>query len=132
MVLLALQALTEGESTGNSSTSLSRDLAMQLMAMVDSGAHGESLRARTIRAMSAVKNDELRDWLIAHVTRKSRILRRLTLADPTPTAVAALQALQRTYASDPTAMQVIELVRKEGHDRRWLARDTGLPMEQAP
>jgi hypothetical protein len=132
MVLLALQALTEGESTGNSSTSLSRDLAMQLMAMVDSGAHGESLRARTIRAMSAVKNDELRDWLIAHVTRKSRILRRLTLADPTPTAVAALQALQRTYASDPTAMQVIELVRKEGHDRRWLARDTGLPLEHTP
>ncbi len=132
IVLLALQAVAEEGATGNSPTSLSRDLAMQLMAMVDSGAHGENMRARTIRAMSAVKNDDLRDWLIAHVTRKSRILRRLTLSDPTPTAVAALQALQRSYASDPIATLVIELARKEGHDRRWLARDTGLPVEHAP
>lgn len=129
MVLLALQALTEAAATGDSQTSLSRDLAMQLMAMVDSGAHGESLRARTIRAMSAVKNDQLRDWLITHVTRKSRILRRLTLAEPTPTAVAAFQALQRTYGGDQIALPVIELVRKDGHDRRWLAHDTGLPVE---
>ncbi len=129
MVALALQALVEFAETADAPTSLSRDVVLRLMEMVDAGAHGETLRARMIRAMSAVRNDELRVWLIMHVTRKSRILRRLTLADPTHTAVAALHALQRTYASDPTVLPVIALVQKEGHDRRWTARDTGSSVE---
>lgn len=129
MIMLALQVLGESAASTEASTSLSRDLVLELRAMVDAGTRGDTLRARTIRAMTALKNDEQRDWLISHVTRRSRILRRLTLTDPTHTAVAAVQALQLTYARDPVAMPVIELVRKEGHDRRWLWRDTASHVE---
>ncbi len=132
MIVLALQTLMES-APGTGTTGVpSRDVLEQLMALVDAGVQSEGVRARMIRAAAVVRNDTVRDWLIAIVTRKSRILRRLTLADPSPTAVAAAQALQRTFAGDPIAAPVNELVRKEGHDRRWLAHDSAGGGEATP
>ena len=128
LVVLALQALTESCDTP---TSLPREFVSQLMEMVDAAKQSDTVRARMVRALSAVEDESVRDWLISIVIRKSRILRRITLTDVSHTAVAAVHALQQTWSTDASALPVIALVRKEGHDRRWQVRDVGTSIEQA-
>jgi hypothetical protein len=121
IVVLALQALTESQ---DAPTTLSPPIISQLMELVDSGRPSDTVRARMVRALALTTSDRVRDWLIALVVRKSRVLRRTTLAEPTLTAVAATQVLARVYSSDPVASPIIALARKEGVDRRWQPRES--------
>jgi hypothetical protein len=50
----------------------------------------------------------------------------MALTEPTMTAIAALHVLQRVYAADPGAAEVIALARRNTEDRRWQVRDTGM------
>ncbi len=126
MVILALQAIAE---PGDGAPALDASLASELMAMVDAGKQNATVRARVIRTLAEIRSDAVRDWLLAQVVRRSRLLRRVSLADPTPTAVAALQVLHRMYATDPTVTPILALALKDGYDRRWLPREVpGLPI----
>ena len=122
IVVLALQALTE---PADDRAILSPPLVTQLMDLVDAGRQSDVVRARMVRALALTQSDRVRDWLIGLVVRKSRVLRRATLAEPTLTAVAATQVLARKYAADPVAIPVIAMARQDGIDRRWLPRDQG-------
>ncbi len=124
LVVLALQALTEAPEGATSQ--LPQAIVTQLMSMVDAGRHGDAVRARMVRTLVHTSSAAVRDWLINHVARRSLILRRMSLTEPTLTAVAALHVLQRVYASDPDAAEVIALARRNTEDRRWQARDTGM------
>ncbi len=123
LVVLALQALSESPDP---TAPLPAATVTGLMAKVDAGRHSESVRARMVRALAHTGGDTVREWLISHVARRSRILRRMTLVEPTLTAVAALHVLQRLHATDPDAADVIALARRNTEDRRWHARDTGM------
>ena len=120
IVVLALQALSEPQEAR---APISPVLVNQLMEMVDSAKQSDAVRARMVRALALTNGDRVRDWLIGLVVKKSRVLRRTTLVEPTLTAVAATQVLVRVYSGDPVAADVISLARKEGIDRRWQPRD---------
>jgi hypothetical protein len=122
VVLLALQSMTEAHDAAPSGT-MSDVLASELMALVDSGKHSSTVRARVIRALGLTRNDKVRDWMLGLVTRKTRILRRSTLTQPTVLSVAALRVLERVYGTDPSVEPVISLTRREGQDPRWHAQD---------
>lgn len=129
MVVLALQALTDSP---DGDVELSAPLITELMAMVDAGKQNDTVRARMVRTLAQTRSDTVRDWLIGHVVKRSRILRRVTLNEPTQTAVAALQVLQKQYSKDPAVEPLIELARKHGYDRRWLPREpVGAPQQVA-
>lgn len=128
MVVLALQALTEGQ---DGPATISDAIATQLMSMVEAETHSDTVRARMVRSLAARPNTHTRDWLISLVIKRSRILRRMTLADPTHTAVAAVHVLRRVFANDAIVVPVLALVSKEGTDRRWQARDPGSSVEHA-
>ena len=123
LVVLGLQALTEAPDAAQQ---LPPTLVTELMAMVDAGRHSDAVRARMVRALASASSETLCDWLISHVARRSRILRRMALTEPTLTAIASLHVLHRVYASDPDAAEVIALARRNTEDRRWQARDTGM------
>jgi hypothetical protein len=127
MVVLALQAL--GDAPDGQSL-LTPRFVSDLMAMVDAGSQNETVRARMVRTLAAAPSDTVRDWLIGLVSKRSRILRRVSLSEPTQTAAAALQVLQRTYAADPLVEPLLVLARKHGYDRRWVSRDTASGAEQ--
>lgn len=129
MVVLALQALTDSP---DGEIELSAPLITELMSMVDAGKQNDTVRARMVRTIAQTRSDTVRDWLIGHVVKRSRILRRVTLNEPTQTAVAALQVLQKEYGKDPAVEPLIELARKHGYDRRWLPREpVGAPQQVA-
>lgn len=122
LVVLALKALTE---SADSATILPAVIVTELMAMVDTRRHSDAVRARMVRALASTGTDTVRDWLIGQVARRSRILRRMALVEPTMTAIAALHVLQRVHAGEPDAAEVIALARRSTEDRRWQVRDTG-------
>ena len=122
IVVLALQALTEPQ---DDRATLSQALVNQLMEMVDAGRQSDTVRARMVRALALTESERVRDWLIGLVVKKSRVLRRTTLAEPTLAAVAATQVLARVYSNDPVAIPIITLARKDGIDRRWQPREQG-------
>jgi hypothetical protein len=126
MVMLALQALTDAP---DAPAKLPPHIVAELIAMVDSGKQNDIVRARVVRTLADTRSDTIRDWLMGLVVRRSRILRRMTLAEPTQTATAALQVLQRVYALEPNVQQLIALARKHGFDRRWVSRDTANSQE---
>ncbi len=128
VVLLALQALHDVPD-GHIHTTLTDVLVAELMSLVDSGKHSSTVRARIVRALGLVKSEKLRDWLIAMVARKTRILRRMTLSQPTQPAVSAMLVLERVYTTDETAAYVVALSRRPGHDPRWHSRDMTVSTE---
>lgn len=128
VVVLALQAIAD---PSDGTPTLNATLAAELMAMVEAGTQNDTVRARMVRTMAEVKSDAVRDWLIGLVVRRSPILRRLSLNEPTLIAVAAMQVLQRVYANDVHVEPLLALARKHGYDRRWLSRDGGSAPEQA-
>jgi hypothetical protein len=128
IVVLAIQLIAEMAESG---TRPSREITAQLMALVDAGDQSDPVRARAVRAVGRVTNDEIRDWLIQLVTKRSAILRRLKLVDPTQTAATALQLLQRTYAGAAVVKPVLALAaRSAQQDSRWQVRD--VTPERAP
>jgi hypothetical protein len=121
IVVLAIQLVAELVEGG---TRPSREITAQLMALVDAGGQSDPVRARAVRVVGSSTNDEIRDWLIRLVTKRSAILRRLKLVDPTQTAATALQLLQRMYADAPAVQPVLALAaRAAGPDSRWQVRD---------
>ena len=129
VVVLALQELTD--ATGDRAA-LSEAIVSQIIALVDAGRHSEPVRARAVRTLASTRSDAVRDWLTDLVARKSMVLRRLKLADPTPVAASALHVLTRVYSDDPAAAPVLEVASKVSQDVRWQVRDSGNSSERAP
>ncbi len=128
VVVMALQELTE--SSGERGE-LPADVVEKIIALVDAGKQSDPVRARAIRALLFARSDRVRDWLIGIVSKRSVLLRRLTLTEPTQQAVSALHVLTRVYADDPTAGAVMALAARVGQDPKWQLRDTGSSMERA-
>ncbi len=128
VVVMALQELSDSSAERGG---LPEPLVRQIMALVDSGAQSEPVRARAIRTLQHTRSDGVRDWLIAIVSRKSPILRQLRLAEPTQPAVSALHVLTKVYADDPAAGGVRAVASKVASDPRWQVRDTGSSAERA-
>lgn len=128
VVVLALQSLVDAAEQGSR---LPTHIVTQLIAMVDAGAHSDPVRARAVRTLAFAPPASVRDWLIGLVTKRTRFLRRLTLAEPTQTAVSALHVLSRICGDDSATAATLALTRRAGSDFRWQARDTGSSEERA-
>ena len=127
VVVVALQDLGDSASEHGQ---LPPAIVSQIMALVDTGAQSEPVRARAIRTLASTRSDVVRDWLIGIVSRKTTLMRRLALAEPTLPAVSALHVLTKQYANDPVAAKVMEVARSVRQDVRWQVRDTGSSMER--
>jgi hypothetical protein len=123
VVILAIQSVTEMAEEGERP---SQSILAQLPALVDTGAQSDPVRARAVRAVGSVHRDDLRDWLVRLVSKRTPFLRRLKLVEPTQTAATALQALQRTYGSDPAVGRVLALASRSAQDLRWQVRESTL------
>lgn len=128
VVIAALQELAE---TSVERGPLPEAIVTQIMALVDGTAQSDPVRARAIRTLLFTRSDAVREWLINIVSRKSAILRRLTLAEPTQPAVSALHVLNRVYSDDPGAERVRGLAASVAHDARWQVRDSAGSPERA-
>ena len=127
VVVVALQDLGDSASEHGQ---LPPAIVAQIMALVDTGAQSEPVRARAIRTLASTRSDVVRDWLIGIVSRKTTLMRRLALAEPTPPAVSALHVLTKLYANDPVAAKVMEVARSVRQDARWQVRDSSSSMER--
>lgn len=120
VVMLVLQTLSD---TNKGNPHLSDALVLEIIALVNDGRHNDTVRARAVRVVGSVVDPVVRDWLVSLAVRRSTILRRRLLAQPTHTAVAAVAALQTTWSRDGVVQTVLDLVRKKGRDTRWNVRD---------
>lgn len=127
VVVAALQVL--GDAKGEHGK-LAPSIVAQIMALADSGAQSDPVRARAIRALASTRSDLVRDWLIGIVCQKSTFLRRLTLAEPTLPAVSALHVLTKLYADDPATAKVMDVARSVRQDVRWQVRDSVSSVER--
>ena len=128
VVVVALQALTDACEAGSR---LPSHLITMIMALVDAGEQSDPVRARAVRTLAYARTDEVRDWLLQKIARRTRILRRLTLLEPTQTSVSALQVLTRLYPSDPAVTPVLTLAQREKKDTRWQVREFASTAEHA-
>jgi len=128
VVVLALQTLADAGGRG---LWVPMHIVTQLMTMVDAGALSDPVRARAVRTLAFAPPAAVRDWLIRLITRRTRFLRRLSLAEPTRTAVSALHVLTRFGGDDPAAAATIALARRALSDPRWQLRDAGSSEERA-
>ncbi len=128
VVVLALQTLADAGERG---LRLPMHIVTQLMTMVDAGTLSEPVRARAVRTLAFAPIAAVRDWLIQLITRRTRFLRRLSLAEPTQTAVSALHVLTRNGSDDPAAAPTLALVRRAVSDARWQLRDAGASEDRA-
>jgi hypothetical protein len=128
VVVVALQALTDACEAG---ARLPSHLVTQIMALVDAGEQSDPVRARAVRTLAYARTDAVRDWLVQRVVRRTRILRRLTLLEPTQTSVSALQVLTRLYPADPVVLPVLALAQREKKDARWQVREFASTAEHA-
>lgn len=114
LVLLSLEAALERPEI------LTPELATRLVRVVERPEVSEGIRVRAVTAMAARPIPPIRDWLVRHVTRRTRFLRRLALKDGGPTVLAALEVLGRVYGSDPAVAPILELARRRGGSH-WVA-----------
>jgi hypothetical protein len=128
VVVVALQALTDACEAG---AKLAPHLVTLIMAMVDAGEQSDPVRARAVRTLAYARTDAVRDWLILRVVRRTRILRRLILVEPTQTSVSALQVLTRLYPADPAVTNVLSLAQRDKKDSRWHVREFASTAEHA-
>ncbi len=128
VVVMALQELAD---TSSDRGSLPDAVVEKIIALVDAGRQSDPVRARAIRALMFTRSDRVRDWLIGIVSKRSVLLRRLALTEPTQPAVSALHVLTRIYADDPQAGAVMALAARVGQDPKWQLRDTGSSAERA-
>jgi len=117
VVHLALEAFGSlGEAAG--AGSVPPELAKRLLRFLDAGHRDDELRARAIRALAGAKAvGPVRDRLLALITKRSRVFKRVALHDPTPTVLAAVEVLALRYAPDPTVAPMLDLAVKH-EDRR--------------
>lgn len=128
VVIVALQYLMDTSSDG---AGLPDELVTSIMELVNAGAHSDPVRARAVRALTSTRSDAVRDWLTAIVSRRTMILRRIKLVEPTQTAVSALHVLTRAYGDDPAAARVLGAARRVKNEARWQVRDAGSSTERA-
>lgn len=129
---VAAAASLAAESGSRGRNVFSRDVAARLLHLAENEAHDAELQARAVRALAGAPGPTVRDWLIAHVTRRTRLLRRVTLADARPTVIAALQVLAQGYANDPRVAPVLALAREHADARRDAVQRTAAQAETAP
>lgn len=120
LVILAIQSVAELAEEG---TRPSQSVLAQLMLLVDVGAQSDPVRARAVRVVGAIERDDIRDWLVSLVSKRTPFLRRLKLVEPTQTAATALQLLQKMYSDDATVAKVLKLAAKAAGDTRWQVRE---------
>jgi hypothetical protein len=125
VVAAAIDALLAAAATPDQARSLRAEtavLAERLGRLVDEQRGDPDMLARAVRAMGIDGAPRTRDWLLAHVSRRTRLLRRLRLAESRPTVIAALQLLAERFATAPPVAPVLALARKEApHDLRRAA-----------
>ena len=127
VVVMALQELTE--SSGERGE-LAAALVEKIIALVTAGRQSDPVRARAIRTLMFTRSDRVRDWLVGIVSKRSVLLRRLALTEPTQPTVSALHVLTRVYADDPKAEAVMALAARVGQDPKWQLRETSASVER--
>lgn len=121
VVLVAIQSVVELTEKGQT---LPDAIVTELMALVDARAHDDVLLARAVRALAAVVRPDVRDWLVTLVTKRTRILKRLVLSDPSQIAASALLQLKRCYPRDAVVARVLSLANSVNSDPRWHSRES--------
>ena len=97
---------------------LSSLIASRLMQVGDNRDHDPELRARAVRALAYCIGPTVRDWLLAHVSRRTLVLRRTTLAEASPVVLAALGVLASRFAGDPRVTPLLAQARSAQDARR--------------
>jgi hypothetical protein len=106
-----------------------------LMRRADDHALRPELRALGVRTLGTVREERVRDWLMARVRTRARFTGRVRLAAKSPEMLAAVAALAGGWRDDPTAQAALELARRS-HDAEVRAaaalRATGLAGRATP
>jgi hypothetical protein len=98
---------------------LSVGAAGHLMKYVDDAKHSDAMRVIAIRAVAATGYNGVRDWLLERVIKRTRFLRRATLAKPSLLTATALNSLQAHYAEDPAVREALDLGKTVKGDANW-------------
>lgn len=69
----------------------------------------DSTLVRGVRALRAAPGQSARSWLLSHVSRRTRCLKRLKLVPARPTVAAALEVLRERFANDAAVIPVLRL-----------------------
>jgi hypothetical protein len=116
VVRVALEAL--GTNEGAVRGTLSFELTQRLVGFVESPGRDPELVARALRALAdAVPGPRVRDLLLARCTRKTLILRRTVLTDPSPVSLAAIEVLAHRFARDARVAPVLALAARSADHR---------------
>jgi hypothetical protein len=107
IALDALIAFTNDATLVDSIASEAEAFAQRLALMVDEHRFEPELLARAVRAMQIDGSAVTRDWLLGHVSRRTRFLRRQRLSDGKPTVLAALRVLTVRFAADPAVAAIL-------------------------
>ena len=102
------------EAVADRTVPLSPELANRILLFIRRMEGNDSLVTRAIQALGVQPLPVVRDWLVEHVGRRTRILRRLKLHDGRPTVAPALEVLGRLYGDDPAVRPLLELARSRG------------------
>ncbi len=97
---------------------LSKDVAVRLMRAAERTALDDDTRAKAIRSLAGSPSPTVRDWLLSCVTRQTRLLRRVVLADASPVVLSALQVLASGYAREARVAPVLAMARQANDARR--------------
>ncbi len=115
VILLALETLASQELPARV---LLPNVVKRLLRIIESETLSVEARTRAIKLLSHVPaNAIVRDVLLTLATVRTRILRRIVLADVNPLTVAALEVLATRYSADEYAAPVIEIASKSNEKR---------------
>jgi hypothetical protein len=128
VIRVALEALSATDSPSSRST-LAPELVQRLVRFIEARVHDPELVARAVRALvGASATGAMRDRLLGMVSRKTLVLRRLALVEPSPVVIAALEVLSLRYAKDAKVGAVIRLaMRASDRQLRDAVRTTPHP-----
>lgn len=103
------------EAVADRTVPLSPELANRILLFIRRMEGNDALVTRAIQALGVQPLPVVRDWLVEHVGRRTRILRRLKLHEGRATVAPALEVLGRLYRDDPAVRPLLELARsREG------------------
>lgn len=92
---------------------LPREIVSRLLAVADQESVETSTREKALRAAARSGHTEVRQWLLAHTTRRG-LLKSIKLAPLTPLVRTALQQLAANFGEQPDVAPVLALARKDG------------------
>ena len=122
-----------GNSTGNApSHAVPADFIPRLIALIDSQALPDEIRARAVWALDVHPNSQVLEWLIAHASRRRWLSRKRTVAPASPTVLAAIGLLAKRYATEPRAAALLSKARAIRDLRGQAAGGTTPPFESQP